>query len=128
MAKRVVTTDKAPGAIGPYSQAVVGNGFVFVSGQIPFDPATGQVVPGGVTEQTKRVLENVKAVLEAAGASLSDVVKTNVYLTDMNTFADMNEVYASYFISDPPARAAVEVRRLPRDVMVEIEAVALVGD
>jgi 2-iminobutanoate/2-iminopropanoate deaminase len=127
MAKRIISTDKAPGAIGPYSQAVVANGFVFVSGQVPFDPATGQVVPGGVAEQTKRVLENVKAVLEAAGSSLSAVVKTTIYMTDMNGFASVNEVYGSYFASDPPARATVEVRRLPRDVMVEIEAIAVVG-
>jgi 2-iminobutanoate/2-iminopropanoate deaminase len=126
MARQIISTDKAPGAIGPYSQAVVANGLVFVSGQVPFDPATGQVVPGEVAEQTKRVLENVKAVLEAAGSSLSAVVKTTIYLTDMNGFASVNEVYASYFTSDPPARATVEVRRLPRDVMVEIDAIAVV--
>jgi 2-iminobutanoate/2-iminopropanoate deaminase len=105
----------------------VANGFVFVSGQVPFDPATGQVVPGDVAEQAKQVLENVKAVLEAAGSTLGQVVKTTIYMTDLNGFASVNEVYASYFPSDPPARATVEVRRLPRDVKVEIDAIAVVG-
>lgn len=125
--KQIVKTDRAPQAIGPYSQAVVANGFVFASGQIPLDPQTMEVVAGGITEQTERVLLNVAAVLEAAGSDLSRVVKTTVFLKDMNEFAQMNEVYARYFATDAPARSTVEAARLPRDVQVEIEVIALVG-
>lgn len=122
--KQVIVTAAAPAAIGPYSQAVVMNGFVFLSGQIPLDPATGQLIEGGIAEQTVRVLENLKAVLEAAGASLATVVKTTVYLKDMGEFAAMNEVYGRYFVENPPARATVEVARLPKDVRVEIDCTA----
>lgn len=125
--KKIIATDQAPKAIGPYSQAVVSNGFVYVSGQIPLDPATGAVVSGGIAEQTARVLENMRAVLAAAGSSLEQVVKTTVYLKDLSHFAGMNEVFARYFPSNPPARAAIEAARLPRDVLVEIDAIAEVG-
>ena len=125
--KQVVSTTGAPAAIGPYSQAIVSNGFAFVSGQIPLDPATGALVEGGIAEQTARVLDSLKAVLEAAGSSLSSVVKTTVYLKDMGEFAAMNEVYARYFTENPPARATVEAARLPKDVRVEIDCIATVG-
>jgi 2-iminobutanoate/2-iminopropanoate deaminase len=120
-----IQTDRAPQAIGPYSQAIKANGFIFASGQIPLDPATMQIVEGGVQEQTERVLDNLKAVLEAAGSSLDRVVKTTVYLADMNEFAAMNEIYARYFGATKPARATVQVARLPRDVKVEIDVIAL---
>lgn len=120
-----IQTDRAPQAIGPYSQAIKANGFIFASGQIPLDPATMTIVEGGIEEQTERVLDNLKAVLEAAGASLDRVVKTTVYLADMNEFAAMNEIYARYFGATKPARATVQVARLPRDVKVEIDVVAL---
>ncbi len=125
--KRTVTTDRAPAAIGPYSQAVVAGGLVFCSGQIPLDPATGEMVPGGIEEQTRRVLENLGAVLQAAGSGLDRVVKTTVFLADMGDFGAMNRVYAEFFGDDPPARAAVEAAALPRGARVEIEAVALLG-
>ena len=125
--KQIVKTDRAPQAIGPYSQAVIANGFVFASGQIPLDPQTMELVAGGIAEQTERVLLNVSAVLEAAGTDLSRVVKTTVFLKDMGEFAAMNEVYARFFAEDAPARSTVEAARLPRDVRVEIEVVALVG-
>ncbi|MDO8588611.1 MAG: RidA family protein [Armatimonadota bacterium] len=125
MSKQVVATGKAPAAIGPYSQAVTANGFVFASGQIPLDPATGQIAPGGIAEQTKQVLENLKAVLEAAGSSLDKALKTTIYITDMNNFAAVNEVYGGYFEVDPAARATVEVCRLPKDALIEIDAIAL---
>jgi 2-iminobutanoate/2-iminopropanoate deaminase len=122
---KIVSTGRAPKAIGPYSQAVVSNGFVFVSGQIPLDPATGELIEWGEIEpQTERVLENLKAVLEASGSSLDRVLKTTVYLTDMREFAKMNEVYARYFPSNPPARATIEAQRLPRNVRVEIDCIA----
>jgi 2-iminobutanoate/2-iminopropanoate deaminase len=121
---RTVSTDRAPKAIGPYSQAVISNGFVFVSGQVPIDPATGQIVAGGIAEQTARVFENIKNVLEAAGSSLEQAVKTTVYLKDMGEFAQMNEAYARYFPVNPPARATIEAARLPRDVRVEIDCIA----
>jgi 2-iminobutanoate/2-iminopropanoate deaminase len=120
-----IQTDHAPQAIGPYSQAIKANGFIFASGQIPLDPATMRIVEGGIEEQTGRVLDNLKAVLEAAGSSLDRVVKTTVYLSDMNEFAAMNEIYARYFGATKPARATVQVARLPRDVKVEIDVVAL---
>ena len=123
--KERVQTDNAPQAIGPYSQAVKANGFVFASGQIPLDPSTMQIVEGGIREQTERVMRNLAAVLEAAGSGLGRVVKTTVYLADMNEFAAMNEVYGSFFGEVPPARATVEVKRLPRDVRVEIDVIAL---
>ncbi len=125
--KQTIETEKAPRAIGPYSQAVVAGGFVFASGQIPLDPQTGEFVAGGVAEQTEQVLINLIAVLEAAGSSLDQVVKTTVFLADMKDFAAMNEVYGRYFSAEPPARATVEAARLPRDARVEIEAVAIAG-
>jgi len=124
--KKIVSTDQAPKAIGPYSQAVVSNGFAFLSGQIPLDPATGQLIGGDIAQQTERVLENLKAVLASCGSSLQQVVKTTVYLKDMGEFAAMNEVYARYFPVEPPARATVEAARLPRDVRVEIDCIAAV--
>jgi|SRR6266849_1873055 len=120
-----VATERGPKAIGPYSQGVRANGFVFLSGQIALDPKTQQIVEGGIAAQTERVLENVKGIVEAAGSSMQRVVKTTVFLADMNDFAAMNEVYSRYFASHPPARSTVEVSRLPRDVRVEIDAVAL---
>jgi 2-iminobutanoate/2-iminopropanoate deaminase len=125
--KQIIETKSAPQAIGPYSQAVSANGFVFASGQIPIDPQTGEFVAGGVPEQTEQVLRNLAAVLEAAGSSLDKVVKTTVFLADMTDFAAMNEVYARHFKSDPPARATVAAAGLPRGARVEIEAVALVA-
>ncbi|HEX7117368.1 MAG TPA: RidA family protein [Longimicrobiales bacterium] len=122
-----VHTERAPEAIGPYSQAIVAGNLVFTAGQVPFDPETMQIVEGDVAVQTERVMENIKAVLEAAGASLSSVVKTTVFLKDMNDFAAMNEVYGRYFGDHKPARSTVEVARLPKDVRVEIETVAVVG-
>ncbi|MGO9240265.1 MAG: RidA family protein [Bryobacteraceae bacterium] len=124
--KEIIATERAPKAIGPYSQATRHNGLVYSSGQIALDPATGQVVEGGIAEQTARVLENLKWVLEAAGAGLDSVLKTTVFLQDMREFGAMNEVYAKYFGENPPARSTVEVARLPRDVRVEIEAIAAV--
>jgi len=122
--KRVVAADAAPQAIGPYSQAIVHGDLVYCSGQIPLDAATGQLVPGGIAEQTERVLENLKAVLDAAGSSLDRVLKTTVYLKDMSEFGAMNEVYGRYFHVNPPARATVEAARLPRDARVEIDCIA----
>jgi len=124
--KKEVKTDRAPQAIGPYSQGIIAPPFVFCSGQIPIDPASGQIVEGGIEDQTRQVLKNVSAVLTAAGSSLDRVVKTTVFLLDMNDFAAMNGVYAGFFPTPAPARAAVQVVRLPKDVKVEIEAVALV--
>ena len=126
--KRIIKTEDAPKAIGPYSQAVVAGGFVFASGQIPTDPATGQFVEGGVSEQTRQVLRNLSKVLEAAGTGLERVVKTTVFLADMNDFAAMNEVYARFFGENPPARSTVEAARLPRDARVEIDVIALAGE
>ena len=123
--KKEIKTDKAPKAIGPYSQAIVANGFVFASGQIAVDPATGELNQGSLEDQARQVLKNLTAVLEAAGSSMDHVVKANVYLQDMNDFSRMNVVYAEFFKPPYPARAAVQVARLPRDVKIEIEAVAI---
>jgi 2-iminobutanoate/2-iminopropanoate deaminase len=123
--KEIIQTDHAPKAIGPYSQAIKSHGLVFASGQIPIDPETGQFVAGGVAEQTEQAIKNLSRVLEAAGSSLNQVVKTTVFLADMDEFAAMNEVYGRFFSAEPPARATVEAARLPRDARVEIEAIAL---
>ncbi|MEW6362835.1 MAG: RidA family protein [Pyrinomonadaceae bacterium] len=123
--KEIVTTENAPGAIGPYSQAIKVNGLVFCSGQIPIDPGTGEFVAGGVSEQTEQVLKNLSAVLEAAGTSIENVIKTTVFLADMNDFAAMNEVYGRFFDKNKPARATVQAARLPRDARVEIECIAI---
>lgn len=123
-----IQTENAPAAIGPYSQAIKAGGFVFCSGQVAIDPRTGQFVAGGVAEQTEQVLKNLSAVLEAAGSSLDQVVKTTVFLADMKEFSAMNEVYARFFSEPPPARATVAAAGLPRDARVEIEAVALVSE
>ncbi|MGA3025183.1 MAG: RidA family protein [Bryobacteraceae bacterium] len=124
--KKIVSTPQAPKAIGPYSQAVVHDGIVYLSGQIAIDPATNQLIEGDVVAQTHRVLGNLKAVLEAAGSSLGAVLRTTVFLKDMADFPKMNEVYGQYFNSDPPARSTVQAARLPRDVAVEIDAIAAV--
>jgi 2-iminobutanoate/2-iminopropanoate deaminase len=124
---KTISTNRAPQAGGAYSQAVVSNGFAFLSGQIPLDPETGQLVEDDIAIQTRRVLENLKAVLEACGSSLAQVVKTTVFLKDMTEFAKMNEIYGSYFPGNPPARATVEVARLPRDVRIEIDCIASLG-
>jgi 2-iminobutanoate/2-iminopropanoate deaminase len=123
--REIIQTEQAPAAIGPYSQAVKANGLVFASGQIPIDPRSGQFVEGGIKEQTEQVLKNLAAVLEAAGSGLSRVIKTTVFLADMQEFSAMNEVYGDFFKDEPPARATVEAARLPRDARVEIEAIAL---
>ena len=123
-AKQAISTTAAPAAIGPYSQAVKVGNLLYTSGQIPLDPATGQMVAGGIAEQTTRVMENLKAVLAEAGLGFPQVVKTTVFLKDMGDFAAMNEVYGRYFPENPPARATVEAARLPRDVRIEIECVA----
>jgi 2-iminobutanoate/2-iminopropanoate deaminase len=125
--KKIIQTDAAPQAIGPYSQAVEAKGFVFVSGQIPLDPKTGAVVAGDIKEQTKRVMENGKAILAAAGCGMAQVVRTTIYLKSIGDFAAVNEVYGSYFPSDPPARATLEVSRLPKDVAVEVDFIAVKG-
>ncbi len=123
--RQVITTDSAPKAIGPYSQAIRSAGLLFLAGQVPLDPATMQLVEGDIAKQTERVLENVKGILAAAGSSLDRVVKTTVFLKDMNEFAAMNEVYAKYFPQSPPARTTVEAARLPRDARIELEVIAL---
>jgi 2-iminobutanoate/2-iminopropanoate deaminase len=123
--KKIVASENAPQAIGPYSQAVIHNGVAYLSGQIPLDPATGQLVEGDVMVQAERVLENLKSVLEACGSSFEQVLKCTVYVKDMGDFPKVNEVYARYFPTNPPARATVEVARLPRDVKVEIDAIAI---
>lgn len=123
---KIISTDKAPSAIGPYSQAVAVGNMVYTSGQIAIVPSTGNIVEGGVEEQTKQALENLKAVLEEAGTSLDKVVKTTVFIKNMGDFAKINEVYSKYFTTNFPARSCVEVARLPKDLLVEIEAVAVI--
>ena len=123
--REVIATNDAPKAIGPYSQAIKANGFVFISGQIPLDPATQELVSGDVAAQTERVLQNLSGILKAAGSSLQQVVKTSVFLKSMSDFANMNEVYSRYFNQAPPARSTVEVARLAKDVLVEIDVIAL---
>ncbi|PMQ02494.1 MAG: reactive intermediate/imine deaminase [Dictyoglomus sp. NZ13-RE01] len=124
--KEVIFTDNAPKAIGPYSQAIKVGNFVFISGQIPIDPKTGNLVEGDIKEQTKRVIENIKAIIESIGGSLENIVKTTVFLKSLEEFSQMNEVYAEYFKDKPPARSTVEVSRLPKDVRIEIEATAII--
>lgn len=128
MERQVIHTDAAPKAIGPYSQAIRVGEFVFCAGQTPIDPATGNLVSGEIEAQTRRVLQNLAAVLEAAGTSLARAVKTTVFLLDMNDFQRMNAVYAEFFPTNPPARSTVQVARLPRDARVEIEVIALCDD
>ena len=123
--KKIISTDQAPAAIGPYSQAVEVNGFIFTSGVIPIVPSTGELVQGGIEEQADQAIGNLAALIRAAGARLEDTVKTVVFIKDMNDFAKVNEIYAKYFTGDYPARSCVEVARLPKDVLIEIEAVAL---
>lgn len=127
MSKEIINSDKAPKAIGPYSQAIKAGGFVFVSGQIPIDPATGEVVHWTVADETKIILENIQHVLEAAGLTMKDIVKTTIYLTDMEDFGKMNEAYAAFFESEPPARATIQVVELPKRARLEIEAIAYAG-
>jgi 2-iminobutanoate/2-iminopropanoate deaminase len=122
--KQVILTDRGPKPIGPYSQAVRTNGFLFVSGQVALDPKSGEFVGTDIRQQTERVLENLKAILEAAGVSLSHVVRTTVFLKDLNDFAAMNEIYARYFTAAPPARSTVQAARLPKDALVEIDVIA----
>ena len=127
MSKQIIQTKNAPGAIGPYSQGViVNNTFLYTAGQVAINPETGQVIDGDIKAQTRQVMENVKAILEAGGSNLANVVKTTVFIKNMNEFAAMNAVYGEYFKENPPARSTVEVARLPKDVRVEIEAIALV--
>ena len=128
MEKKIVATNAAPAAIGPYSQAVILGGLLYTSGQIPLDPATGEVVTGSIEDQAHRVFKNLKAVLEAAGTDFEHVVKTTVFLADMNDFAAMNGVYAQYFTGAFPARSAVQVARLPKDVGLEIELIAQIDE
>ncbi len=123
--REAVSTPNAPKAIGPYSQAIKANGFIFISGQVAFDPATGNLISGGIAEQTERVLNNLTAILQAAGSNWEKVVKTTVFLKNMGEFAQMNEVYAKFCKGAPPARSTVEVARLPKDVSVEIDVIAL---
>jgi 2-iminobutanoate/2-iminopropanoate deaminase len=125
MSKQIISTDKAPKAIGPYSQAVRIEKFLFLSGQIPINPASGEI-KGDIQSQTTQVLENIKAVLIAAGSSMNNIVKTTVFLKDLNDFTAMNEIYQKYFIIDPPARSTVEVSRLPKGALIEIESIALI--
>lgn len=125
--KMIISTPKAPAAIGPYSQAIRSNGFLFISGQIPIDPESGETIKGDAGEQAERVLKNLQAILEAAGMGLEDVVKTTLYLKSLGNFEKVNSIYKRYFPNNPPARSTVEVSRLPRDVEVEIEAIAYFG-
>jgi len=125
--KKVIRTEHAPSAIGPYSQAIEKNGMLFISGQVPIDPGTGKVVDGGIKEQTEQVMKNIRAILEEAGYSLNDVVKSTCLLSDMDNFTSMNEVYAKYYPANPPARAAYGVVKLPLGVLIEIETIAVKG-
>jgi len=125
--REVISTHNAPQAIGPYSQAIRANGFIFLSGQIPLDPATQKIVEGGVAQQTEQVIANLEAVLKAAGSSLSQVVRTGVYLKNMGDFAAMNDVYERFFPQAAPARSTLEVARLPKDALIEIDVIALAG-
>jgi len=125
MGKKVIQTEKAPKPIGPYSQAIRAGNFIFLSGQIPIDPKTGELVKGDIRQQTQQVLENIKGVLESQGLGMQDMVKVNIFLKDMGNFNQMNEVYAPYFSSNPPARSTVEVGKLPRNADIEIEAIAV---
>jgi 2-iminobutanoate/2-iminopropanoate deaminase len=124
MKRQIVATDAAPKAVGPYSQAVWAGDLLFCAGQIPLEPATGNIVPGGIGEQATRVLENIRGLLQSQGLDFNNVVKSTVFLSDMNNFAAMNEVYARFFTKEPPARSTVQVARLPKDALVEIEVVA----
>jgi 2-iminobutanoate/2-iminopropanoate deaminase len=126
MGKRVIHTDRAPEAIGPYSQAIQAGNFLFLSGQIPLDPKTGELVKGNIRQQTQQVLENIKGVLESQKLGMEDVVKVTIFLKDIGNFNQVNEVYAPYFPSSPPARSTVGVAKLPRDADIEIEAIALI--
>ena len=126
MEKEIISTDKAPGAIGPYHQGIVAGGMLYTSGQLPLHPETGEV-PEGIEAQTVQVMENLQAIIEASGSSLEKVVKTTVYLQNLSDFATMNEVYAGYFSENPPARATVEVAKMAKDALVEIDAIAIVG-
>lgn len=127
MSRQSISTEAAPAAIGPYSQAIRAREFVFVSGQIPFNPATGELVTGDIEAEAAQSLDNIKAVLDAAGLMMDDIVKTTIFLTDLGNFAKVNEVYASYFTDEPPARSTVQVAALPRGVNVEIDAIAFIG-
>jgi len=126
--KKIISTNEAPAAIGPYSQAVRSGSFLFCSGQIPLDPKSGEIVPGDITAQTQRVLDNIAAVLRAEGLSFDNVVKTTIFLTNLDDFQRVNEIYGSYFKQDPPARSTVQVSALPKGANVEIEVVAAIGD
>jgi len=126
MSKRVIQTEKGPKAIGPYSQAIQAGNLVFLSGQIPIDPKTGELIKGDIRQQTQQVLENIKGILESQKLGMEDVIKATIFLKDMGDFSQVNEVYATYFPTSPPARSTVEVARLPREVDIEIEAVALI--
>ena len=128
MKKEVIQTDKAPKALGPYSQAIQAGNLLFLSGQIPIDPATGELVKGDIADKTRRVMENIKAVLESQGLNMEDVVKSTVFLKNINDFGRFNEVYATYFRSAPPARSTVEVSRMAKDADIEIEMIAMVRD
>ncbi len=126
MQKRVISTNNAPGAIGPYSQAIGLNNLLFISGQIPIDPRSGVVVKGGICEQTRQVLENLKGILEAGGAGMQHVVRTTIYLVSMDDYAAVNESYAQYFTDHPPARSTIQVSKLPKEVLIEIDAIAFI--
>lgn len=128
MKKKVIQTDKAPKAIGPYSQAMQAGNLLFLSGQIPIDPKSGELIGGDIRQQTQRALENIKGLLESQGLRMEDVIKVTIFLKDMGNFNQMNEVYATYFSSSPPARSTVEIGRLPRNAEIEIEAIALCRD